>query len=316
MKLVFMGTAAFAVPALKAVKSAGHEVLLVVCQPDRPKGRGHETQAPPLKLAALELGLQVFQPEKVREASALERLLALRFDALCVVAYGQILPKALLDAPRLMPLNVHASLLPKYRGAAPIEWALANGESETGVCVQKMAEKLDAGDVMMQDSVSLGPDDDAASITPRLSEMGARLLVEALSALERGEFKLKPQDEALASFAPLLKKSHGIADFSLGKTELLNRFRGFKARPGFYTALAGETLKIHALSPVEGSPVEGQGKPGELLEISAEGLKVGCHDGAVRIGALQSPGGKAMPAADWARGRKAAVGIQFQNPAF
>lgn len=316
MKLVFMGTAAFAVPALKAVKAAGHEVLLVVCQPDRPKGRGHETQAPPLKLAALELGLQVFQPEKVRDAAALERLLSLRFDALCVVAYGQILPKALLEAPRLLPLNVHASLLPKYRGAAPIEWALARGEAETGVCVQKMAEKLDAGDVMMQDSMPLGPQDDAASVTPRLSEMGARLLVEALAALERGEFSLKPQDDMQASFAPLLKKSHGIADFSLGSAELVNRFRGFKARPGFYTALAGETLKIHALSSVEGSAAQGAGAPGELLEVSAEGLKVGCRGGAVRIEALQSPGGKAMPAADWARGRKAVAGLRFENPAF
>jgi methionyl-tRNA formyltransferase len=313
MRLVFMGTAEFAVPALEALHGAGHAIPLVVCQPDRPKGRGHQLQAPPLKLAALKLGLELFQPEKIREASALERLKAAGCDVLCVVAYGQILPQAALDAPRLMPLNVHASLLPKYRGAAPIEWAIAMGEAETGVCVQKMAYKLDSGDVMLSESLAIGPGDDAASLTPRLAQMGAKLLLEALGLLQGGKAKLQPQDEARASFAPLLTKGHGIADFGLGATELANRFRAFKARPGFYAALGGETLKIHALSP----GAETSGPRGALLESGPMGLRVACGQGqSVWLEALQSSGGKVMPAADWARGHAVKIGSLFETPVF
>jgi methionyl-tRNA formyltransferase len=309
MRLLFMGTAGFAVPSLKALKAAGHEISLVVCQPDRPKGRGQQLHAPELKVAAHELGLEVFQPEKIKEPSAVERLREQAADALCVVAYGQILPKAALDAPRLMALNVHASLLPKYRGAAPIEWALARGESETGVCVQKMAEKMDAGDVVMSQRLPLQASDDAESVTPRLAEMGAGLLLKSLAALKSGEIRLQPQDESLASFAPLLKKSHGIADFSLAGTELLNHFRGFKARPGFYSSLGGELLRIRRLALAEES-----GQPGRLLESNARGLRVGCASGSVWLEELQSPGGRPMPAADWARGRRPALGSAFEAP--
>lgn len=311
MKIVLMGTAAFAVPALKAVLMDGHQVSLVICQPDRPKGRGHQLQAPPLKVAALELGLPVFQPEKIKEASAVERLRAENCDALCVVAYGQILPQSVLDAPRLMPLNVHASLLPKYRGAAPIEWAVAMGEAETGIAVQKMALKMDAGDVLLSERLAIGADDDASSITPRLAELGASALGKALKALESGSYQLTPQDESQASFAPLLTKSHGIADFSLDAKALFNRFRGFKARPGFHTALGGETLKIHRMSLGAGA-----GKPGTLIAITEKGFEAACATGSVVFEEIQSAGGKAMPAADWARGRKTALGQAFETPVF
>lgn len=311
MKLVFMGTAGFAVPALKAVKAAGHEIALVVCQPDRPKGRGHQLQASAVKLAALEMGLEVFQPEKIKDSAAVGRISALKFDALCVVAYGQILPKAVLDAPRLMPLNVHASLLPKYRGAAPVEWAVAMGEMETGVCVQKMAEKLDSGDLIFSDVLAINAADEAALILPRLSEMGAVLLLRALDALAGGSATLIPQDETRVSFAPLLKKSHGIADFAMNSAEIFNRFRGFKARPGFYTGFAGDTLKIHGLSPAQGS-----GEAGQLLEIAPQGLRVGCQNGSVWITEIQSPGGIAMQASDWARGRKVSAGLRLESPVF
>lgn len=313
MKVVFMGTAAFAVPALRAVKAAGHEVALVVCQPDRHQGRGQHLHAPPLKEAALELGLEVFQPEKIKEAAAVERLRSASCDVLCVVAYGQILPQAVLDLPRLMPLNVHGSLLPKYRGAAPIEWAVAMGEAETGVCVQKMAYKLDSGDLLLSEAMPLSDADDATSITPRLSEMGAALLVQALKKLSEGGPALLPQDEAAATFAPLLKKSHGSLDFKLSASELRNRFRGFKARPGVHSALGGETIKIHDLRA--GEPA--QAEAGTLLAIEARGLQVACGaGGSVWLKEVQSAGGKAMPAADWSRGRKAQVGDRFQDPVF
>jgi methionyl-tRNA formyltransferase len=313
MKLLFMGTAAFAVPALKAVKAAGHEVALVVSQPDRPKGRGHGMQAPALKLAAQELGLEVFQPEKIREASAVERVKAAQAEVLCVVAYGQILPKAVLDAPRIMPLNVHGSLLPKYRGAAPIEWALALGEKETGVCVQKMAEKLDAGEVLMSEALSLTESDDAESITPRLALMGAGLLVKALAALAAGKAELQVQDESKATYAPLLKKSHGSLDFSLSSHELMNRFRGFKARPGVYSALAGTLLRIHRMSASHELQA-GPDRQGQILALTARGLEVGCLGGSVWLEEIQSPGGKAMPASDWARGHKVAAGNSLERP--
>jgi methionyl-tRNA formyltransferase len=313
MRIVFMGTAAFAVPALKGLKAAGHDIALVVCQPDRPKGRGHALQAPALKLAALELGLEVFQPEKVRQAEAVERIRACQCDALCVVAYGQILPQALLDVPRLMPLNLHASLLPKYRGAAPIEWALAMGEKETGVCVQRMALRMDAGEVMMSARLPLGDEDDAPSITPRLSLMGAELLAQALQALQQGSYSLAAQDESLASYAPLLKKSHGAADFSLSARELLNRFRGFKARPGFFSALGGETLRIHGLSLGQEGEAP-QASPGMVLSIGQRGLHIACGGGSVWLEEIQSAGGKPMPAADWARGHSVAPGKAMETP--
>jgi methionyl-tRNA formyltransferase len=309
MRIVFMGTAAFAVPSLKALRAAGHDIPLVVCQPDRPKGRGQALQAPALKLAAQEMGLELFQPEKVRQEGAVERIREAACDALCVVAYGQILPLELLQAPRLMALNLHASLLPKYRGAAPIEWALAMGENETGVCVQKMALKMDAGDVLMSAALPLGPEDDAPSVTPRLSEMGAALLVEALQSLEKGSPPLHPQDEALVSYAPLLKKSHGAIDYGLSSAELLNRFRGFKARPGFYSALAGTTLRIHRLS--QGDE---EGAPGVVMALGAKGLQVGCKGGSVWLEEIQSPGGKPMPAADWARGHRVSPGEVLETP--
>jgi methionyl-tRNA formyltransferase len=310
MRIVFMGTAAFAVPALKALGVAGHDVALVVCQPDRPKGRGHALQAPELKLAALELGLETFQPEKVRQAEAVGRIRACACDALCVVAYGQILPQELLDVPRLMALNVHASLLPKYRGAAPIEWAFAKGERETGVCVQRMALRMDAGEVMMSSVLPLGPADDAPSVTPQLSRMGAELLVQALQALEQGSYRLTAQDESQASYAPLLKKSDGAADFSASGPELLNRFRGFKARPGFYCAFKGATVRIHRLSLGEG-----QERPGLVMALGPRGMQVGCGGGSVWLEEIQSAGGKPMPAADWARGHGVAPGTSVETPA-
>ena len=311
LRLGFLGTGDFAVPALKALHAAGHELALVICQPDRPRGRGHQLQAPPLKLAAQELGLTVFQPEKLRAPEALQVLLDAKLDLGCVVAYGQILPQAALDAPRLGCVNVHASLLPRWRGAAPIEWALAAGDEATGVCVQRMVYKLDAGAVLLSQRRVLGPDDDAPKLHAELAVSGAALLLQALQGLEQGSLQAVPQDEAGVTLAPLLKKSDGYIDLHAPRQTVLNRFRAFKARPGASVQVqGGELLKVHAMA--DAGPQGGE--PGRLLECSHQGFKVACADGAVWLEQVQGPGAKAMAAEDYARGHAVASNSCFIRP--
>jgi methionyl-tRNA formyltransferase len=311
LRLAFLGTAAFAVPALKAVHGAGHEIALVLSQPDRPRGRGQQLQPTPLKLAAQELGLPVEQPEKARDAAVLERLAALRLDALAVVAYGQILPQALLDLPRLGCVNLHASLLPRWRGAAPIEWAIAEGDAETGVCTQRMLLKLDAGPVLGSRATAIAPDEDAAALTARLALLGADLLAETLSSLAAGGLAPEPQDEARATYARLLTRADGWADWALDAAALERRCRAFSQRPGFHARLAGaaEGLKLHRLAVDAAGPAE----PGTVLEASQAGIKVACAGGAVRILRLQPPGGRVMEAAEFLRGHALAPGARFDT---
>lgn len=312
LRLAFLGTGDFAVPALRALQQAGHTLALVVCQPDRPKGRGHQLQAPPLKQAALELGLEVFQPEKLRAPESVQRLVDAKVDLGCVVSYGQILSQAALDAPRLGCVNVHGSLLPRWRGAAPIEWALSAGDAQTGVCVQKMALKLDAGDVLISAPYAIQPEDDAPALHLKLAQMGAAALLQALEQIEEGRSRPQPQDEALATYAPLLKKSDGYLDPALSSRALVDRFRAFRARPGAQIQVAGgELLKVLALSP--GPAVSAE--PGRLLQIDeALGFQMATADGSVWLGSVQPPSSKAMPAAAYARGRHIDVGIQFKIP--
>jgi methionyl-tRNA formyltransferase len=311
LRVVFMGTGDFAVPSLQALKAAGHKIVLAVCQPDRPRGRGHQWQAPPLKEAALALGLELFQPEKLRAPEAVERLKAAKADLGCVVSYGQILSQEALDAPRLGCVNVHASLLPRWRGAAPIEWALAEGDTQTGVCVQRMALKLDAGDIILAKTVALKDSDEAPALHQSLAQLGAQALLEALALLEAGKAPAQPQDESQASYARLLKKSDGFLDPARPARELLNRFRAFKARPGAQIQLeGGERLKLHALSL--GS---GRGPAGRLLALDeAKGLEVAVADASLWLGQVQAPGAKALPGAAWARGRHLKAGAQFVVP--
>jgi methionyl-tRNA formyltransferase len=311
LRLGFLGTGDFAVPALRALHSAGHSLALVICQPDRPKGRGHQLQAPPLKLAAQALGLTVAQPERMRAPEALDLVQAAQLDLACVVSYGQILPQAVLDAPRLGCVNVHGSLLPRWRGAAPIEWALAAGDSETGVCVQRMVYRLDAGEVLLEARRSLGPEDDAEALHKVLADLGAGLLVRAVDALANGSLVGKPQDEALATMAPLLKKSDGAMDPAMGRKQTLDRFRAFRARPGVWFQLRdGELLKLHALSDAG----EASGEAGTVLAVEAKGLKLACGDGALWAEQVQPPSGKVMPAAAYARGHAVKPGDHWQKP--
>jgi methionyl-tRNA formyltransferase len=311
LRLGFLGTGDFAVPALQELHRAGHSLALVICQPDRPKGRGHQLQAPPLKQAALALGLAVEQPERMRSPEALALVQAAQLDLACVVSYGQILPQAVLDAPRLGCVNVHASLLPRWRGAAPIEWALAAGDRETGVCVQRMAYKLDAGDVLLEARRGLGPQDDAEALHKQLAQLGSGLLLQAVEGLAQGRLNGVPQDESLATLAPLLKKSDGALEPSWARGRCLNRFRAFRARPGCWLQLdGGDLLKLHGLSDAG----EGGGEPGTVLAVESKGLKLACGDGALWAEQVQPPSGKVMPAAAYARGHAVKPGDRWRKP--
>jgi methionyl-tRNA formyltransferase len=312
LRVAFLGTAAFAAPALQALAAQGFDIPLVVSQPDRPRGRGHQLQPTPLKAAALELGLAVFQPQRIREAEALERLAELRLDALAVVAYGQMLPQALLDLPRLGAVNLHASLLPRWRGAAPIEWALAEGDAESGVSTQRMALKLDAGDVLLEARTAITDEDDAASLTERLAGLGAPLLAETLDRLALGRLEPKPQDEAQATYARLLSRADGEADFRQGAALLCRRCRAFASRIGFHARLeGGPAFKLHRLAP---GPASGA-QPGAILQAGPEGLQVACGGGqSVRVTQLQPEGGRSMDAGEFLRGHHLAPGSRFQTP--
>src|SRR5258708_32090837 len=240
MLLVFCGTPRFAVPTLEKLVSAGHSVPLVVTQPDRPRGRGMEVAVSPVKEAALRLGIAVLQPGAIKNnAEFRDQLIAIRPDAIIVVGYGRIIPKWMIDLPRLGNLNLHASLLPRYRGAAPVQWAIAAGETETGVTTMKIDEGLDTGPILMQRELPIAPEDTAVSLAPRLAEMGAELMVETLFGLDSGDIAPQPQDNAHATLAPLLKKEDGRAKFALTATELHNRVRGFQPWPGVYTTFRG-----------------------------------------------------------------------------
>src|SRR4051794_38424128 len=244
MRLVFLGTPAFAVPTWERIVEAGHEVVMVVTQPDRPRGRGGKFAAPPVKEAALRLGMPVYQPERVRRPEAVERLRHLAVDAMVVVGYGQIIPQVVIDLAPAGIINVHASLLPKYRGAAPIQWAIVNGETRTGVTTMRIDAGLDTGDMLLKAEIPISPDDTAVTLSPKLAELGAALMVETLQRLEAGKLTATPQDHARATMAPILKKEDGRIDFSRTAQETLNRLRGFQPWPGAFTTFRGKSLAI------------------------------------------------------------------------
>jgi methionyl-tRNA formyltransferase len=268
--------------------AAGYEVPLVVTQPDRPKGRGGEVAAPPVKLAAQRLGLPVFQPERVRHPDAQARLAALQPDGMVVVGYGQIIPQSVIDIPPYGILNVHASLLPRYRGAAPIQWAIANGETRTGVTTMRIDAGLDTGDMLLEAETEIGPEETAVELGERLAPMGAELLVRTLVSLARGEILPQKQDPALATYAPILKKEHGSIDWTRPAPEIHNRVRGLLPWPGAHTGFRGQSLHVWKSQAVEvpDPPQPGCLRPGrrllagcgeatalELIEVQLEGRK-------------------------------------------
>jgi len=296
---VFLGTPAFAVPTLEMIVAAGYQVPLVVTQPDRPKGRGGALAAPPVKEAAVGLGLPVFQPERVRRPEAQARLAELKPDAMVVVGYGQIIPQSVIDIPPYGIINVHASLLPGYRGAAPIQWAIANGETRTGVTTMQIDAGLDTGDMLLKAETEIGPEETAVELSGRLAPMGADLLVETLAALAAGTLVPQPQDSAQATLAPILKKEDGRIDWTRPAGATHNRVRGFLPWPGAYTTFRGQILHIWR-SRVGGMAAA---SPGAVL--TGRNLAVACGEStAIELLEVQLEGRKKISGADFANGRR------------
>lgn len=302
-----MGTPQFAVPPLEALVKTGHEVAGVVTRTDKPAGRGRAVAAPPVKQAAERLGLAVYQPKRIREPEFIETLRGIAPDAVVVAAYGQILPKEILTLPRFGCINIHASLLPKGRGAAPINWAVIRGETETGVTIMQMDEGMDTGAVLMQERVPIGPKDTAESLTEKLSVLGASMIAKALPLLEAGELVPAPQEHEKATMAPILKKEDGLIDWKLAAAEIHNRVRGLSPWPGAYTYLDGKQLKL-----IETGVASGGGEPGTIYRSAKEILDVGTGQGLLRVLALQPGGKKVMTAAEFLRGHRGVAGKKFE----
>lgn len=311
MKIVFLGTGDFAVPALEAVHRAGHQVSLVVSQPDRPQGRGLTLRPTAVKTAALALGLRVFQPEKLRLQP--DPVVAETADVLVVVAYGQILRENILECARWGAVNVHASLLPKYRGAAPIQWAIANGEVRTGVTTMQLDRGMDTGPILLQKECAIEPDDTTATLEPRLAALGASLLIETLEGLAKRTLVPRAQDESLATRAPLIRKGDGTIDFLREAVEIASRLRGFSPWPGVQFLHLGRSIKIldavAAATRTEASPI------GTVLGVSREGVDVACGGGStLRLLRVQPESRGPVSAFDFANGAKLKPGTLLGAP--
>jgi len=298
INLVFCGTPRFAVPTLEKLVEAGFAVRLVVTQPDKPRGRGLELAPSPVKQRAAELGLPVTQPDKIKHNEEFRaQLAAIAPEAIIVVGYGRIIPQWMIDLPRLGNINLHASLLPKYRGAAPVQWAIACGETVTGVTTMRIDAGLDTGDILLQKETAITPEDTAETLAPRLAVIGADLMFETLRGLQSGQIQPRPQDHAKATLAPLLKKEDGQIDFHRTAQEICNRLRGFQPWPGAFTNFRGKNLHVWAAKPAERSVAEGE------LVVEGDHLLAGCGDGtALELLEVQPEGKKRMPARDFLHG--------------
>jgi methionyl-tRNA formyltransferase len=305
MKLVFCGTPEFGVPTLEAVIAAGHEVALVVTQPDRAAGRGMEVQAPPVKRVALERGLPVVQPEKIKNNVEFRaRLEGIRPDAILVVAYGRIIPPWMLELPRFGNINLHGSLLPKYRGAAPIQWAVANGEVVTGVTTMRLDEGLDTGDMLLAQVCPIGREETAVDVYECLAPLGAKLMVKTLHHLEEGRIFPEAQDHSLATLAPILKREDGWIDFSRGAQNIHDRWRGFQPWPGAHTLLRGKKLIVQRMHVAAAG-----GNEAGVVEVHGDVLLVGCGGGSlIGLDEVQLEGKRRMSAAEFLRGNQVRSG--------
>lgn len=304
LSLVFCGTPAFAVPTLERLVAAGFRVRLVVTQPDRPKGRGLELVASPVKACAVDLDLPIAQPDRIKTNEDFRaQLTAINPDAIIVVGYGRLIPQWMLDLPPLGNINLHASLLPKYRGAAPIQWAIANGETVTGVTTMRIDAGLDTGDILLQRELAVAPDDTSETIAPRLASIGADLMVETLRALQAGTVHPRAQDNSHATLAPILKKEDGLVDFSRTASDIYNRIRGFQPWPGAHTKFRGKNLQV-----VKAHPSTDALRPAEL-KVSAGRLLVGCgHDTSLELLEVQLEGKKRSSARDFVHGYRPQIG--------
>lgn len=311
-RALFFGTPAFAVPCLDALARIA-DVVRVVCQPDKPAGRGQREQAPPVKVRALELGIEVMQPRKVKPPELAGELAALGADVGVVVAYGRILPRGLLDAPKRGCVNVHASLLPRWRGAAPIQWSVEAGDAETGVCLMEMDEGLDTGAVISCARTSIEPDETGGELSLRLSALGAELLERDLPRWLAGELRARAQDHDAATIARLLTKSDASLDPWWSAQRLHDHARAMQPWPGALLSLRGARIKVHATRVAAASGAVGE--PGSVLAIGDDGVEMACAEGSVWLRELQLEGRKRMPGATLAAGLRLTIGERFEAPA-
>lgn len=315
MRLIYLGTPQFAVPPLKSLIAAGHEIQAVITQPDRPVGRKQILTPPPVKVLALAHGIQVYQPEKIRtpEARAIFEPLFKSAEAAIVAAYGRILPGWMLEAPRCGCLNIHSSLLPKYRGAAPINWAIARGEKVTGVTLMQMDEGMDTGAIIAQRSVTIGPEETAEQLTLRLADLGAELLLDTLPAIADGRVARVAQDDAQATLAPILKREDGAVDWELTAEQICHRRRGFTPFPGCHAFLSGQRLELVTISPT-GNPSLPGVAPGTITRIERDSFTVRCGSGTELLVMTVQPAGKReMSVRDFLNGSKLQPGERLQG---
>jgi methionyl-tRNA formyltransferase len=304
MKLVFMGTPIPAAKCLQALIDAEEQVIAVITQPDRPKGRHLHSAPSPVKELAQKYKIPVETPEKVKDQIFVDKIRSLAPDLIVVVAYGKILPKELLDIPKYGSINVHAALLPKYRGAAPIQWAILKGEAETGVTVMQISETLDTGDIILQDKVAIAPEDTAETLLDKVFEVGAQTLLRAIDQIKKGTVKKTPQKDAEATYAPLITKESGEIDWKKSATEINNRVRALTPWPTAHTFYKGKMLKILKAEP---APVPGKFKPGEVIDAKADFI-IACDPGSLVLKEVQRAGGKQMTAEQFLRGHRLTIG--------
>ena len=310
MKIIFMGTPDFAVLALRKLYEAGHEITLVVTQPDKPKGRSKLFLPSPVKEEALRLGIEVFQPDKIKKAENVEILKKYPADVFVVAAFGQILSKEILEMPRYGCINIHASLLPMYRGAAPIQWAILNKEEKSGVTIMQMDEGLDTGDMLLKGETVIEKDDTADSLHDKLSEQGANLIVEALALLEKGELKATPQPEGPLFYAKMIKKEDGALDFNEAAEDLAVKVRAFWSWPATFAMLNDSFVKICAAYSTDD---ESGMNPGDVCKVEKDGIYVQTGKGELVITKIQIQGKKAMPVRDFLNGKAVNVGDKFRK---
>ncbi len=306
MRIVYMGTPPFAVPPLQALITAGHELAGVVTRRDKPAGRGRSLTPPAVKIAAEQAGITVFQPKRVREPESIAAIRAMGPEVIVVAAYGQILPREVLAMPKYGCVNIHASLLPAYRGAAPINWSIINGETRTGITIMQMDEGLDTGAILAQEGIPIDLRDTTGTLTEKLSQTGCRLVVDALSRIEAGEISPVPQDPGKATLAPLLKKEDGLINWELHAAAIHDRVRGLSPWPGAFSFLDGAMVKV-----LETEVVPGNGDPGTLTSQGKDVLAVGTGNKLLRIVSIQLEGKRPMTAAEFLRGHRGVVGKKF-----
>jgi methionyl-tRNA formyltransferase len=309
LRTVFMGTPEFALGSLSALIELGVDLRAVFTQPDRPSGRGQKLTAPPVKELALQHGLPVYQPLKLRDPAVVAQLRELAPDLIVVVAFGQILPQSVLDIPRHGCINVHASLLPRYRGAAPINKAIIDGEQVTGVTTMLMEAGLDTGPMLVKHATPIGAEETAGELHDRLALLGRQTLQETLARLCAGTLQAEPQDDSQSTYAPMLKKEHGRIDWSRSAREIHNLVRGLDPWPGAYTGLQGEVLRIAATRPL----AETAGQAGAVIAADAQGVVIGCGQGSLLVQQLQLPGKRRLAAADFLRGRPLPPGTLLES---